>query len=112
MDEIDGTTLKNLIQCCYKGMDDVNIENIEPLVQYAKYFQLNLIVEESNKKCISELSIGNCLWIQRIAKRNDMIECLSHTAKYIAHHFLEVNILDDIKGRNLCSFEITLGNNY
>lgn len=84
---IDGPTLKTIIDYCYYGRIHINGENSVKIVSAASAMELVGIEKNCEKSWISELATENCVDIFLLAERYCLSELRNKSLHFICKHF-------------------------
>lgn len=89
--EITGEALNNIVNYCYTGKIDVNVDNFEDMVKAVNYLQITHLENIISKKLADSLNIVNCVEIHHFAEAYNLSIILPTTKKFILEHFPEVS---------------------
>lgn len=95
--DIDGSTLHDLIEYCYRGEIGLTEDNIDGLLAAAHMLRLTVLEQKSIEYYKNVLNSANCLGVWALAKLYSINE-LIHSASEIAfNNFMEIVKGDEFK---------------
>lgn len=92
--DIDGTTLKSIIQFCYTGKIEITDENITQIVSAASAMALVLVEEKCQQFWRMNLAPSNCVNIFLTADKYSFSFLRKKSLNFIGEHFEAIAISD------------------
>lgn len=97
LEDVDGDTLLNIIEFSYKGVININEDNVDGVLAAAHMFRLTPLVQQCADYHEHNLSSSNCLGIWALAKLYTFSK-LVHLANNMAlDYFMDVVIGNEFK---------------
>lgn len=89
--DIDGTTLKLIIDFCYTGQLQITDDNIAQIISAATAMELVVIEEKCQQFWTKILAASNCVGIFSVADRYSFLELRQRSRDMICEYFEEVS---------------------
>lgn len=101
--DIDGATLRLLIDFCYAGHTTITRDNVEDLIDAAARMEFVKLEQDCCKFLIDILAIDNCVDALLIADKYNFTELKQKALNFIRNHFEDVAV-DDLVEINYKNF--------
>uniref|UniRef100_A0A4W5NSA7 Kelch like family member 3 n=1 Tax=Hucho hucho TaxID=62062 RepID=A0A4W5NSA7_9TELE len=99
--DVDGQTLKKLVDYIYTAMIEVTEDNVQVLLPAASLLQLMDVRQVCCEFLQSQLHPTNCLGIQAFADLHTCTQLLNQSHAYAEQHFSEVMLGEEFMGLSL-----------
>lgn len=91
---IDGPTLKAIVNFCYSGKIKITGDNIERLVSAASFMNLMLIEKKCEQFWSNGLSSSNCVQTYLRADAHNLSDLRDTSFHFICEHFMDQQLLE------------------